>query len=89
MVSENKLSKQVVTKEKEISSSKDHNKDKNDEAEASASDEDVYNSLTKYVADAKKLKLKFRIRSKNDCVYLPDDFVLPKKTYDNLFDHQK
>lgn len=52
-------------------------------------EEEIYNSLTKYVAEAKRLKLKFKIRSKNDCVYLPDDFVLPRKTYDNLFDHQK
>ena len=56
---------------------------------ASEEEEDIYNSLTKYVHEAKRLKLKFKIRSKNDCVYLPDDFVLPRKTYDNLFDHQK
>ena len=62
---------------------------KDNEEDAGSEEEEVYNSLTKYVPEAKRLKLKFKIRSKNDCVYLPDDFVVPRKTYDNLFDHQK
>ena len=49
----------------------------------------MYDKLTKMADGHRELNIEYKFNSKDNRYYLPGDFSLPNKYYDNLFDHQK